>query len=312
MLKAQQAGQITPAQQAAADAQTKAGTDILNLPQNSMLSSIATQAYSAFLSGTLKPADQAKLDQSTLAAKQQVAQMLAQNGITDSSVLASQYQQIDNQAMMQKQTMLDSYMATGNSAFDKYVSTTQAGQADIIAGAKYVSQSLEQNLQDALQLTTEGIGPLEQAIQLQMQSDTQLQTNMAELMSGLAQAYSMALWANKTGGGGSGNRGTTPSVPSIGGGGTGTTTGPYNPQNPGGGGPYNPSQPPTPNPTGMPTQGGTPGPWNPNDPATTMPPDPQTDPGLPSPDVFNTPIDTSGWTAPPDTGSPFDPGSNTT
>lgn len=196
-----QSGTINPAQQGVADQATQAGNQLLNLPQNALLSDIASKYLGSVDNQTLLPGDQAKLDQSTQAAKQQLIQQFANSGMTDSSVLTQQMAQIDQNALIQKQNMINSYYSTGDNAYNQFVTTTQQGQQLLLYAKQYVAQSVEQQLQDALQLTTEGLGPLEQGIQLQIQSDTQLAQSVGQLMAGLAQAYSMSLWKSGTSGG---------------------------------------------------------------------------------------------------------------
>ena len=85
---------------------------------------------------------QAKLTQATSTAEQQTALVAAQKqqvrsvlqsqGITDSTILAAQDQQIDNNAAITRQNLLDQRFATGNAAYDEWLKSTTAGQQTLL------------------------------------------------------------------------------------------------------------------------------------------------------------------------------------
>ena len=183
------AGKINPVDQAASTTEINQGKAILANPQLSQLSQIAQTAFADYNSGNLKPADQLQLDQSTQAAKQGVASQLAAAGITDSSVLSGQYQQIDNNAQIQKQTILNSYFATGNTAYDTWLTTTQAGNQAIVAGQAIASSSLQTELANSMAEANIGIGEMNTAITTQMQTDAAYSAQVSQLLGTLATAY---------------------------------------------------------------------------------------------------------------------------
>ena len=202
-------GIINPVDAAASKTEIAQGNKILSDPNLASLSSIAATAFSDYNSGTLKPGDQLQLDQSTQAAKQGVAAQLAAAGITDSSVLSGQYQQIDNNAQIQKQTILNGYFATGNTAYDKWLTTTQAGNAAIVAGQKIASDSLQTELTNSMAEANIGIGEMNTAIQTQMTTDAAYAAQVSQLLGTLATAYAKSVAAGNTtnvnvGGGGAG------------------------------------------------------------------------------------------------------------
>jgi len=143
-----------------------------------------------YASGQLNAADQASLDQQTAAAKAQLAQALGPN--VDSTTMATYMQQIDNQALITKQQMLNSYLATGNQEFDQWASTTEAGQATIMAGQQYAVTQIAQTFQQALEASSLGGSDIMQGIQLAVQSNTQIANALQSYMGNLAKAYAMS------------------------------------------------------------------------------------------------------------------------
>lgn len=214
-----QGGQLRPEQQQFVSLSNQFGDQLSEAA--TPLGKIAQQAFADYNSGKLGAADELKLQNQIAAQKQQVRQMMATSGITDSSVLAGQDQQIDNQAMIARQDVLDKRFATGNQAYDQWLRTTAEGQQLKLQGQQFASQSFEQMLNDALGLGAEGMQPAMEAIQLKMQSDADLSQTVSELLGNLASAYSYAMsgpgnasTTNVTGGGsasGGGGGGSAPS-----------------------------------------------------------------------------------------------------
>jgi hypothetical protein len=223
------------------------------------LSAIAQTAFANYNNGTLTAGDQAALDQQVAAAKQQVAQQLSSAGITDSTIIAAQNNQIDQQALVTKQNMLNSYFTTGNQAYDSWLTATNEGKAQITAAQTYASTSLTGYLNASMAEAGIGMTEMNTAIQTQMQTDQEYAAQVSTLMGTLASAYAkqMAGNASKTGstsglklpssgtggGGGGGGGGSGTGAPPGGdvSGGVDPSTGvPYDIENPGTG-----SAPPT-------------------------------------------------------------------
>lgn len=204
-----QGGKLRPDQQAVVDTSSKFSTDLLN--SASPLGQIAQQAFADYNAGKLPAADELKLNNQIAAQKQQVRSMLQSSGISDSSVLAAQDQQIDNQAMIARQDLMDKRFATGNQAYDQWLKTTTEGQQLKLQGQQFASTSFEQMLNDSLGLASEGMQPAMEAIQLKIQSDAELSQTVSELLGNIASAYSYAAAGPKTqvNVGGSGGGGTT-------------------------------------------------------------------------------------------------------
>lgn len=179
---------ITPQQQSVADTANSQGASLIS--SAGALGQIAQQAFSQYSSGALNPGDQAALDAQVTSQKAQVAQQMAAQGITDSSAINSAYQQIDNNALIQRQTLMNNYLSTGETAYNSWATTTEAGQQLQLEGKQYVASSIQQNLTNALSLDQAGMGPLEDAINATIQSNTQISNTMTQLMASLAAAWS--------------------------------------------------------------------------------------------------------------------------
>jgi hypothetical protein len=197
MLNNAMSGTLTPAQQSLVNSYTTAGNTILSNPANAALLTIATQAFGDYSSGTLPAGDQLALDQSVAAQKAQVRSQLAGMGITDSTILAAQDQQIDNNAAITKQQLLDQQFQTGNQAFTQYMQTTEQGQQDLIAGQQSAVTSLQTTLQDALSSGAQGSNDVIQAVQMQIASDAQIGTAVSDLLGNLAKAYAYTSYQNQ-------------------------------------------------------------------------------------------------------------------
>lgn len=197
------AGIISPTDRAVSDTEVAQGQQTIQSAQG--LSDIAQTAFANYNSGKLNAGDQAALDQQIAAAKQQVAQQLSSAGITDSTIMAAQYQQIDNNALIQKQNMLNSYFNTGNAAYNSWLTATAQGQATIQRGMEFASTSLQNELINSMNEANIGIGEVNSAIQTQMTTDANYAAQVSQLMGVLATAYArqVAGQAAAAGGGGS-------------------------------------------------------------------------------------------------------------
>lgn len=205
-----QSGQISPAQQNVVGTLNKQGQTLMD--SAAPLSAIAQAAYQNYQSGTLPPADEQRLNDQVAAQKQQVAQQLASAGITDSTILAGQNAQIDNQAKITRQQLLDARFATGNQAYDQWLSATTQGQALQAEASKFAASSLDTMLTQSLNLSAEGMQPIEESIQLEMQSNNALSAQVNQLMGNLAAAYAYQTTGGNPPGGGASGSGVTGAI----------------------------------------------------------------------------------------------------
>jgi len=205
LLQQYQNQQLTPTQQNFVNLSNQYGDQLQAAA--TPLQQIAQSAFADYNSGKLNQADELNLQNQIAAQKQQVRQTLASQGITDSSVLTAQDQQIDNQATIMRQQLLDARFATGNQAYDSWLKTTTEGQQLKLQGQQFATQQFEQMLNDSLGLGNEGMQPAMQAIQLQIQSDQELSQQVNQLLGNLAAAYSYAAAGPRTGGAGPGGGG---------------------------------------------------------------------------------------------------------
>jgi len=181
------AGTLRPDQQKLVDFTTQQGQNLIQ--SGSALSTIAQQAFQDYQAGKLPAADEKRLQDQVAAQKQAVRQRLQSSGITDSTILTSQDQLIDDQAMQQRQSLLDARFATGNQAYDQWLKSTEAGQQLQLQGQQFASQAFETMLNDALGFSQAGMEPVAQSIALAMQSDKDLSDSITQLLGNLASAY---------------------------------------------------------------------------------------------------------------------------
>lgn len=204
LLKQFQSGQIRPDQQNVATLATQEGQRLID--SGTGLSAIAQQAYQNYQSGQLPQADELRLSQQTAAQKQELRARLG--NITDSSILAGYDQQIDNQALMTRQQLLDARFQTGNQAYDEWLKSTTQGQQLKLEGAQFASKALDAMLEESLAVGTAGMQPVESAIQLAIQSDQQLSEQISQLLGNLSAAYAYTVSGpGRSGGAGGGGAG---------------------------------------------------------------------------------------------------------
>lgn len=215
LLKNAQAGKLSTADQGVVNTEKQQGQQLID--STAGLSKIAQSAFSDYSAGKLPQADELKLQQQVQAQKQQVRQQLASAGITDSTILAGQDQQIDNQASIMRQDLLDKRFATGNQAYDQWLKGTTAGQQTIQDGMKFASAALDNMMKNSLSFGALGMGATQAAIQQAMQTDQAYAAQVSELLGTLtsAYAYQVAKRNSSSGaaGGGSGGMG----APKVGG-----------------------------------------------------------------------------------------------
>ena len=195
------AGTLNPSSQAVVDNAMSGGATLIS--GAAPLSTIANNAFTMYQNGSLPSWQQTQLDQQVAAEKQAVAQRMQSAGITDSSVLQAQYQQIDDQAAITKGQLNAQNFATGNQAYDTWLTSTQAGQQLQQQGLQFAAQAVNQLFTNAIGSQTIGGQPIEQAIQLELQSNTQISQSLMQFMGALASAY-----AYQAAGGGKATAGT--------------------------------------------------------------------------------------------------------
>lgn len=223
-----QSGTLNKADQAVVDTGVKQGQSTIASANG--LSAIAQTAFANYNSGKLNAGDQAALDATVASQKQQVAQQLASAGITDSTILAAQNQQIDNQALISKQNTLNSYFNTGNAAYNSWLTATTEGQQTITQAQTYASTSLNNYLSASMAEAGIGIGEVNTAIQTQMTTDANYANQVSTLLGTLATAYAKQIAGQKASGGSSagnavGNAAGTAVRSALGGGSSGGGSG---------------------------------------------------------------------------------------
>lgn len=184
-------GTLRPDQQTVVDSANQYGQNLID--STSGLSAIAQQAFQDYQAGKLPPADEEKLNAQLSAQKQEARQRLTSSGMVDSSLMASMDAQLESQSKQTRQSLLDARFATGNQAYDQWLKGTEAGQQLRLQGQQFATQSLDTMLQQSLDLGRAGMEPIAQAIQLAMQSDTELSGQVSDLLGNLAAAYSYAI-----------------------------------------------------------------------------------------------------------------------
>lgn len=125
-------------------------TNLISAQPTQALQQMATQNFTDYTSGKLKPADEVQLNQQVQSQKAQVASQLAASGNIDSSVQAAYNQQIDNQAAITRQSILNSYFTTGDQAYNSWL-TSNTDAAQIKAqGAQFANSVFSQMLSAGL------------------------------------------------------------------------------------------------------------------------------------------------------------------
>lgn len=191
LLKDYQSGTLPSYVTKAVQFDTQEGQNIIQSGQ--AMQNIASQNLALYSSGKLKPADQLQLDQQVAAEKAQVESKLGTGGAIDSSVALAYSQQIDNNAAITKQQILNSYFTTGNQAYNSWLTSTQEGAALMNQGTQFAQAAFAQEMNAALGLDQIGMNGLTTAIGLEIQSNTQLASEVSSLMSNMAAAYAYTM-----------------------------------------------------------------------------------------------------------------------
>lgn len=200
LLDQYKSGTLRPDQQKLVDFTSQQGQNLIQ--SGTALSAIAQQAFEDYKAGKLPAADEKRLQDQATAQKQAVRQRLGGAGIVDSTILTAQDQLIDDQAMQQRQALLDARFATGNQAYDQWLKSTEAGQQLVVQGQQFASQAFETMLNDALGFGQAGMEPVASSIALAMQSDKELSDSITQLLGNLASAYAYTVAGPGNAGGG--------------------------------------------------------------------------------------------------------------
>lgn len=187
MLGGAMSGQLSPLQQQALTTGQQQGKTLVNAA--TPVGQIAQQYMKQFQSGQLLPADQAQLDQNVASAKAQMLQALGPN--VDSTTAATYMNQIDQQALITKQQIQNSYLATGNQEFDQWAQATEAGQATITAAQNQAVSNIDQNFQNAFAASGLGAQTILSAIGMTLQQNTQVATALQSYMGNLTKAFAL-------------------------------------------------------------------------------------------------------------------------
>jgi len=134
------------------------------------LGNIATQ----YSTGKLTDAQNQQVQQYVQSQQQQIRQQLANQGITDSSVIAMYDQQIQNNAAQLTQSLIEQ-------------NTTLAGQA-----LTQVQSTYSNLLNQSISTFGAGMGPIEDAVQLTIQQNTQIANGLQQLFGQIARGFSGA------------------------------------------------------------------------------------------------------------------------
>jgi hypothetical protein len=198
LLQQAQAGKLSPAQQAYVDQTQTQGQQLIDAA--APLASIANTAFAQYQAGQLQPGQQQQIDAWTASAKQTLRQTLGNQGISDSSVLASQDAAIDSQAQQLKANLMAQNLQVGDQQFSQWLTATGEGQKVQQEGKKFAVDSINTMLSQALGFAQAGMQPEEQAVQLAIQSNNQLSQSVTGLFQSLMMAYAQGKY-KQTGGG---------------------------------------------------------------------------------------------------------------
>ena len=148
-------------------------------------------------SGNLPPTQEAQLQQQIQAAKAQLAQQYSPDSTTYQELSAK----IDQNAMLTRQQMLAGYQTSGQTTYGLGETQQTAGQTEIAKAYSDAQTEIDQNLKNALAMTTTGLGPLSDAVMLGLQNNKQMQSTMSDLFKSIAGASAGSSGASSTVGG---------------------------------------------------------------------------------------------------------------
>lgn len=176
--------QLTPLQNSALTSATSTGATLTG--EADPLLGIGKTAMSDYTAGKLPQWQQAQLDAKIAQAKALARQSLGAN--VDSTTLAQIDAQIESQAMQTQGALLGQNLATGEQAYKQGTDLQQQGGADTVAGYRAAVTDVNNNLRNALDTITAGLGPLEESIKLQIAGNTALTGQLQALFGALAKS----------------------------------------------------------------------------------------------------------------------------
>jgi hypothetical protein len=191
---------LSPTQQKALDQAIQSGQ--LTASRGQPLIDIGNTAMQQYQAGNLPQWQQLELDQKVAQQKALARQSLGAN--VDSTTLAQMDSQIDAQAAIAKGQMIQSNLATGEAAYGQGVGYETTGNAAVTQGYRSAVTDINQNLSNAISTIGAGLGPLESAIQMQIQGDTAITNSLMQMYSALAKAAGTAAAGGGAAGGGAG------------------------------------------------------------------------------------------------------------
>ena len=151
---------------------------------------IAVQDMQAVASGKLPDVYEQQVQQQIQAQQQQIRAQLASQGITDASVISMYDQQIQNNANQQRQSILNNLQ-------------TQGAQAQ-----QMVQQTYTNLLNDSIAQFGAGMGPVQDAVNLTVQQNTQIANGLQSLFGQIARGFAGATGGGAAGGTGAGTGGS--------------------------------------------------------------------------------------------------------
>lgn len=217
-----QTGKLNPQAAGLQTSQTTQGNTLVG--QAGPLLNIGNTAFQNFVAGSLPPWQQTELDQQKAAALAQAKQSMGSQ--VDSSTMGQIQAQIDSQYDIAKGNLMQQNLGIGEQAFAQGQQVQQLGFSDIQAGWQTGMNAIQQSFNNAVSLMSAGFGPIEDAIQLKIQGDTQITDSLMQMMGLIGLGYAQSQAGNKPGTTGGGTK--LPSIPgsspSTGGGTSGGTS----------------------------------------------------------------------------------------
>jgi hypothetical protein len=173
---------LSPLEQQQLNASITAGTSAQQGAQP--LIGLGEQQLNIAGSGNLPPELETQLQQQIQAAKAQLAQQYS----PDSSTYQQLAAKIDQQGLATRQQMLSQYQTSGQSTYTAGEAQLQAGQQEVASAYAAAQTEIDQNLKNALNMATTGLGPLANAVEMGLLNNANTQAQMQDLMKSIAGA----------------------------------------------------------------------------------------------------------------------------
>lgn len=153
------------------------------------LLNIANAAFQNYVNGSIPPWQQQQLDQQQAAEIAQARQSLGPQ--VDSSSMSAVTAQINQKFDITKGQLVLAQYGIGKDALSAGTSIEQLGYTDIQQGWQTGIDAIQQNINNAISLSTAGFGPLADAIALQIQGDTQVSSALMDMMGAIGMGYAI-------------------------------------------------------------------------------------------------------------------------